>query len=67
MEYIGKDSTLTAMSDTVGLPLGIAAKMILKDKIKMKGVVLPTEIEIYSSVLPELESLGIKFEEKLNF
>jgi saccharopine dehydrogenase-like NADP-dependent oxidoreductase len=67
MEYIGKDSTLTAMSDTVGFPLGIAAKMILKDKIKMKGVVLPTETEIYSSVLPELEYLGIKFEEKLNF
>ena len=29
MEYIGKDSQFTAMSDTVGLPLGIAAKMIL--------------------------------------
>ena len=55
------------MSDTVGLPLGIAAKMILNDKIKMKGVILPTEKEIYSSVLPELEYLEIKFEEKLNF
>ena len=67
MEYIGKDSVLTAMSDTVGLPLGIAAKMILNDKIKMRGVILPTEKEIYSSVLPELESYGVKFKEKLNF
>ena len=67
MEYIGKDSVITAMSDTVGLPLGIAAKMILNDKIKMRGVILPTEKEIYSSVLPELESYGVKFKEKLNF
>tara|TARA_B100001094_G_C18102019_1_gene756289 strand:+ start:54 stop:1388 length:1335 start_codon:yes stop_codon:yes gene_type:complete len=67
MEYIGKDSALTAMSDTVGLPLAIAAKMILNDKIKMRGVILPTEKEIYSSVLPELESYGVKFKEKLNF
>ena len=67
MEYIGKDSVLTAMSDTVGLPLGIAAKMILNDKIKMRGVILPTEKEVYSSVLPELESYGVKFKEKLNF
>ena len=55
------------MSDTVGLPLGIAAKMILNDKIKMRGVILPTEKEIYSSVLPELESYGVKFKEKQNF
>ena len=65
MEYIGKDSQFTAMSDTVGLPLGIAAKMILRNKIKKRGVVLPTQKEIYSLVLPELESYGIKFIENL--
>jgi saccharopine dehydrogenase-like NADP-dependent oxidoreductase len=67
MEYLGKDSVLTAMSDTVGLPLGIAAKMVLSGKIKKRGVLLPTEKEIYSSVLPELESYGVKFKEKLIF
>tara|TARA_B100001093_G_scaffold445354_1_gene448961 strand:- start:264 stop:782 length:519 start_codon:yes stop_codon:yes gene_type:complete len=67
MEYIGKDAELTAMSDTVGLPLGIATKMILSDKIKKRGVILPTEKEIYSSVLPELETYGVKFKEKLIF
>ena len=65
MVYIGRDSQFTAMSDTVGLPLGIAAKMILSDKIKKRGVVLPTQKEIYSLVLPELESYGIKFIENL--
>ena len=65
MVYTGKDSQFTAMSDTVGLPLGIAAKMILSSKIKKRGVILPTEKEIYSSILPELESFGIKFQENL--
>ena len=65
MVYTGKDSQYTAMSDTVGLPLGIAAKMILSRKIKKRGVILPTEKEIYSSILPELESFGIKFQENL--
>ena len=36
MVYTGKDSHYTAMSDTVGLPLGIAAKMILSSKIKKR-------------------------------
>ena len=34
MVYIGKDTQFTAMSDTVGLPLGIAAKLLLSGKIK---------------------------------
>ena len=64
MVYIGKDSKFTAMSDTVGLPLGIAAKLLLSGKIKGRGVKLPIEREIYLPVLSELEQLGITFEEK---
>ena len=64
MVYIGKDSQFTAMSDTVGLPLGIAAKLLLSDKIKDRGVKLPIEKEIYQPVLSELEQLGMTFEEK---
>ena len=64
MVYIGKDSQFTAMSDTVGLPLGIAAKLLLNEKIKGRGVKLPIEREIYLPVLSELEQLGITFEEK---
>ena len=64
MVYIGKDSQFTAMSDTVGLPLGIAAKLLLNGKIKDRGVKLPIEREIYQPVLSELEQLGMAFEEK---
>ena len=64
MVYIGKNNQFTAMSDTVGLPLGIAAKLLLSGKIKDRGVKLPIEREIYLPVLSELEQLGITFEEK---
>lgn len=57
----GEDSTYTAMAKTVGLPLGIAAKLILQGKLKLSGVRIPVEKEIYVPVLEELESLGVKF------
>ncbi|MBS1928356.1 MAG: saccharopine dehydrogenase NADP-binding domain-containing protein [Chitinophagaceae bacterium] len=60
----GIDNEETAMAKTVGLPLGIAARKILNGEIKSKGVRIPIEQEIYSQVLPELESLGIKFMER---
>lgn len=61
---IGDDQINTAMSKTVGLPLGISAKMILNGKINLKGVHIPTVKEIYDPVLAELENFGIKFVEK---
>jgi len=51
------------MAKTVGLPLGIAAKLILNDTIKMTGVHIPIAKEIYEPVLKELESLGVQFSE----
>ena len=61
----GQNSEDTAMSMTVGLPLGIAAKMILNGKIKAKGVQVPIVREIYAPILAELETNGITFEEKI--
>jgi saccharopine dehydrogenase-like NADP-dependent oxidoreductase len=61
---IGEDQTYTAMAKTVGLPAAITAKLILQDKIKARGVVIPTIQEIYEPVLAELERFGIKFQEK---
>jgi saccharopine dehydrogenase (NAD+, L-glutamate forming) len=63
MAYIGKNSNITAMSDTVGLPLGIATKMLLNGSIKTRGVVLPLDKQIYDSVLKELKQYGIDFVE----
>lgn len=64
MSYIGTDQTYTAMSDTVGLPVGICTKMILNETIQLKGVQLPIHKEIYEPVLKELESFGIVFKEQ---
>ena len=61
MAYIGKDSNITAMSDTVGLPLGIATKMLLNGSIKNRGVVLPLDKQIYDPILKELKQYGIDF------
>lgn len=60
----GDDQTHTAMSKTVGLPIGIAAKHILNGNIKLRGALLPIYKEIYLPVLEELESHGITFNEK---
>lgn len=64
MVAIGEDRTYTAMSNTVGLPTAICAKMILNGTIPLKGVQLPIRKEIYDPILDELEEYGIKFTEK---
>ena len=58
----GEDSVHTAMAKTVGLPLGIAAKLILNKTIKETGLHIPVIPSIYTPVLQELEKQGIKFE-----
>lgn len=60
----GKDKTHTAMAITVGLPLGICCKMILKGIINKPGVHIPISRDIYEPVLKELENYGIRFTEK---
>jgi saccharopine dehydrogenase-like NADP-dependent oxidoreductase len=60
----GKDSVHTAMAKTVGLPLGIAAKLILNGSINLSGIHLPIIKEIYQPVLKELEANGIIFTEQ---
>jgi saccharopine dehydrogenase-like NADP-dependent oxidoreductase len=57
----GKDSVHTAMAKTVGLPLGIAAKLILEGKLTETGLHIPIISSIYTPVLKELEQHGIKF------
>ena len=62
----GEDNLRTAMAKTVGLPLGIAAKLILQGKIKEKGLHIPVTPSIYEPVLHELQSHGIAFREKIS-
>ena len=56
----GDDEVSTAMAKTVGLPLGIAAKLLLQGKIEQRGVRIPVTREIYEPVLKELSELGIR-------
>ncbi len=61
---IGENTTHTGMSKTVGLPLGIATKLILEDKIKSRGVIIPIIKELYEPILSELsEDFGFDFTE----
>lgn len=60
----GDDEKNTAMAKTVGLPLGIAAKLLLQEKIQSRGVCIPVEQEFYEPILTELKLLGIDFEER---
>lgn len=66
MGITGDNDTRTAMSKSVGLPLGIAAKMILTGQIPLTGVHIPTRKEIYEPVLSELEKYGFVFKESVS-
>ncbi|MBC7508331.1 MAG: saccharopine dehydrogenase NADP-binding domain-containing protein [Ferruginibacter sp.] len=59
----GEDSLRTAMAKTVGLPLGIAAKLILNRDLPLTGLHIPTIKEIYEPLLRELKLNGITFTE----
>lgn len=59
----GQDDVRTAIAKTVGLPLGILAKLMLMGKINLSGLHIPVSRQVYLPVLQELESHGIVFKE----
>ncbi len=58
----GINSSNTSMSQTVGLPLGIFAKMLFYNEIHQKGLVLPLFKNIYRPILKELANFGVHFQ-----
>lgn len=60
----GDDAIDTAMAKTVGLPLGIATKLLLQGKIEARGVQIPITPEFYNPILSELGELGFHFIEE---
>jgi saccharopine dehydrogenase (NADP+, L-glutamate forming) len=64
MVATGDDPVNTAMSKTVGFPLGITAKLILNGKIDISGVHVPIEKALYKPVLQELATMGFDFMER---
>ena len=68
LDLIGGDEQHTAMARTVGMPLALAAELIVNDKIQAKGVLLPIIPEVYEPLMELLHNSGIIFvenEEKL--
>ncbi|WP_192823611.1 saccharopine dehydrogenase family protein [Rufibacter sp. LB8] len=61
---LGDDEVHTAMAKTVGLPIGIATKLLLQGKLTQRGVVVPLQADLYTPVLAELKDLGIDFVER---
>ena len=60
----GENSHSTAMAGTVGLPLGIATKIVLEGKAPV-GVQRPMTKSWYDPILAELAAdYGVKFTEK---
>jgi saccharopine dehydrogenase-like NADP-dependent oxidoreductase len=65
MVCIGDDQMFTAMAKTVGLPVAMAALLILNGQIKTSGVQRPIQKEVYEPILKELEDYGVIFHEQV--
>ena len=63
MVVIGENHTHTAMAKTVGLPVAMAALLILNKVIKTPGVQIPIDSEVYTPILKQLIDYGIIFHE----
>ena len=50
----GADGSHTAMAQTVGLPLGMAVRRVLRGEVRARGVIIPTVSELYEPILAEL-------------
>ncbi len=62
----GEGGDHSAMAKTVGLPMGILARMVINKKIKYPtGVLIPNMPSVYRPVLTELAHYGIDFKEEI--
>ena len=50
----GDDATHTGMAKTVGLPLGMAVRRLVRGQLTQRGVVIPVLPELYEPILDEL-------------
>ena len=61
----GADDHHTAMARTVGLPLGIAARLLLNGSLRERGLHIPVTPAFYNPVLAELQQWDISFTEEI--
>jgi saccharopine dehydrogenase-like NADP-dependent oxidoreductase len=63
----GESRDHSAMAKTVGLPMGILAKLILNNKIVPPvGVHIPNMPSVYRPLLTELRHFGIDFKDEVS-
>ena len=55
------DEDVSAMSRTVGLPVAIAAELVMRGAVSQRGVIGPTNPEIYVPLLKTLANEDLKF------
>ena len=61
----GEDATHTGMAKTVGLPLGMAVRRLVRGEVTQRGVLIPVQPELYEPILEELAAdYGIRFSEE---
>lgn len=60
----GEADGRTAMSRTVGLPVAIAAKLMLRGDLPLTGSQIPTHPSFYQPILSEIEASGLHFVEE---
>ncbi len=60
----GEPGGFSAMSKTVGLPVAIATVLKLRGDLSLTGSLIPTHPAIYESILPGIESAGLRFTER---
>ena len=67
LAVLGDDATHTAMAKTVGLPLGMAVRRLVRGEVTQRGVLLPLGAALYEPILDELAAdYGISFSEEEN-
>jgi saccharopine dehydrogenase-like NADP-dependent oxidoreductase len=61
----GDDATHTGMAKTVGLPLGMAVRRLVRGEVPQRGVLIPVNADLYDPILDELAAdYGIRFHEE---
>jgi len=53
----------TAMARSVGLPVVIAAKLLLGGELSLTGTLIPTHPAVYAPILQRIEWAGLRFKE----
>lgn len=54
----------SAMARTVGLPAACGARLLLEGRLTGRGILIPTDPEVYRPILAELAGHGLVFEER---